>query len=207
MQVGNLLLTVTTLDEVIDHAAAQGARAIQGHERNHVFKMLRRQFLDQVGNPRRFHLKDAGRIAFGQKLTRFRIVERNSIDVEIDAVVLIDHLDRITDDSQGSKAEKVHLEQSQVFDKILFILRRKIAFLGVLDRYVIVDGRRRNDDAGSMGRRVAHQAFERFSEVDQTVDRIVRLVFTAELFAHLQGLVEGHAQFIGHQFYDAVHFT
>ena len=52
VQVSDFLFTVTALDEIIDHAAAQRARTVEGDERDHVFKVLRRQFLDQVGNAR-----------------------------------------------------------------------------------------------------------------------------------------------------------
>ena len=52
VQVGDFLFAVTAFNEVIDHAAAQRPRTIQGDEGNHIFEMLRCQFLDQVGNAR-----------------------------------------------------------------------------------------------------------------------------------------------------------
>ncbi len=122
-------------------------------------------------------------------------------------MVFFNHLDGITDNGQRPQPQEVHLEQAQFFDEVLFILCRQVAFLGVLDRHVVIDRRRRDDDTCGVSRRMADQAFQGFAEIDEAVDRSVMFIFLAKFLAHLQGLVEGHAQFIGDQLDDAVHFT
>lgn len=54
---------------------------------------------------------------------------------------------------------------------------------------------------------MADQAFQGFTEIDEAMDRRILFIFLAEFLAHLQGLVEGHAQFVRHHLDDAVHFT
>lgn len=67
-------------------------------------------------------------------------------------MILFDHLDGITDDGQRPQAQEVHFEQAQFFDQVLFVLCRQIAFLGMLDRHVVVDRSRRDDDARCVSR-------------------------------------------------------
>ena len=77
----------------------------------------------------------------------------------------------------------------------------------MLDRYIVVDRSRRDDDAGCMGRRMADQSFQGFAKIDKAMDSRILFIFFAEFLAHLQGFIEGHAQFIGYHLDDAVHFA
>ena len=129
MKIGDFLFAVTALNEILYHAAAQRPRTVQGDEGNHVFEMLWRQFLNQRRNARRFHLEHAGRIALRQEFARLLVVQGNGVDIDVDAVLLPYELDGIADDGQRPQAQKVHLEQAQLFNQILVILGRQISFL------------------------------------------------------------------------------
>ena len=198
---------MASFDKIRYHAASQRTRPIQGHRGDHIFEMSRCQFLDQVGYTLRFHLEYAGRITFREQFPRFRIIERNGIDIEVDAAVGLDELDRIPDDGQCTQAEKVHFQQAQFFYEVFIILGRQIMFFGKLDRHIVIDRSGRNDHPCCVGRRVAWQTFEDFPVGNELMHLFVFFVFTAEFLAFIEGFIESNAQLGRHHFDDAVHFT
>ncbi|MPM46385.1 hypothetical protein SDC9_93085 [bioreactor metagenome] len=59
----------------------------------------------------------------------FWIIQRNGVDVYLDAVCCFDVYERILYDGQGFKSQKVHLYQPRLFDDGAFVLRHKQLFL------------------------------------------------------------------------------
>ena len=73
-------------DEILDHAAAQRSRTIQRDEGDDVLQAFWLQVLEHGAQAAAFELEDASCVAGREHLIGFRIVVRNGVEINLDAV-------------------------------------------------------------------------------------------------------------------------
>ena len=71
-------------------------------------------------------------VAAGQQVVGRLVVERDVVDVDLDAAGGADQLERVGDDVQVPQAEEVHLQQTQLLDAVHLVLGDDRRLLGVL---------------------------------------------------------------------------
>ena len=112
----DLGLALLAGDEVVDHAAAQRAGAVQRVERDQVVEPLRLRLAQDVAHAAALELEDAERLSVLENLVGLGIVERNGVDVELDAGGPLDLGDRVEDQRQRAQPQEVHLEEPDPLD-------------------------------------------------------------------------------------------
>ena len=87
-----------------------------------------------VFHPGAFKLEHAVGQSGRKKLIGFLVVERQRVHVEIDALVLLQHLQRVVDDRQRRQGEEVHLQQTDLLDVGHRIHRRDFILARLVER-------------------------------------------------------------------------
>ena len=160
-------LAVTAGDKVLRHTRAQGTRTVESHERNQILKAFRRQIHNQLRNARRLQLENAGRFAATEHLAGFLIMQRNIVDIHNLACRLLDELDAVTNNRQRAQAEEVHLQQAQLLHLVFVILRNHAAVTALLQRHIVAQIARCDNNTCGMRARVARQALDAARQVDE----------------------------------------
>ena len=121
------------------------------------------------------------------------IVQRHAIDIQLLATGGLDGELGVIDKSERLEAEKVQLEQADLFDLVLGPLRRDLValFCAAVQRRELDDRFRRDDDAGGMGRGVARQPLEPLADIEHFLDARLLLVGLLQRRNLLQRLVDG----------------
>ena len=140
-----------------------------------------------------FHLEDAVGIAFGDHVEHALVVHGNVLGGHVRPAALFDHGQSIADDGERAQPQKVHLEQSQVFQRVLGKLRRDHAVVG-LQRDIFVHGAAGDQHAGGVGRGVARHALELARRVDELFDALVVVIGRLKFGIDGERLVERHVQ-------------
>ena len=180
MHVCDFLLAVAAGDEVLDHARAQRPRAVERDRRDEVGEFLRREVFDELRHAARFHLEHGARLAVAEHLRGQFVFQRNLFDVDRLAAIFFDVLDAVRDDRERAQAEEVHLQQAELLDVILVVLRDERAVRHG-HRHVVRQRMARDHDAGCVRRAVARQAFDLARHVDEAVHLVASLVRFAEI--------------------------
>ena len=102
------------VDEVVDHAALNRAGAVERVERGEILDAAGLIAAQDVAHARRFELEDAAGEGLGEDLVGGGIVERQVLGHQLDAVALLDHLERVVDEGEGGEAEEIHLEKREL---------------------------------------------------------------------------------------------
>ena len=127
------------------------------------------------------------------------------IQIELNAVILLRHLDRILNHSQGAKSQEVHLQKAQ----LLQCRHRKLGGDGTVrrsgQRHILVHCLLADHDACRMHGRVARQSLKALSHINQIVNLIVLLIRLSELRVHLQRLVDRDVELCGNHLRDRIH--
>ena len=82
----DLGLALLAGDEVVDHPALQRAGPIERVQGNQVVETLGLRLAEQLAHARALELEHAVGLAVAEQLVGLRIVERNRVDVEVDAL-------------------------------------------------------------------------------------------------------------------------
>ena len=176
------LLPVLPLDKRRD--VLERPRAVQRVHCDEVAEHRGLQILEVLLHPRGFVLEDADGLAALEELVGLRVVEREAVRVEVDAVAVLDIAYCVLDDGQGLQAQEVHLEEAGVFgDGVVKLRARHVAVLSDCHRHVVGDVGRRNDDATGVDAGVAEAAFE-------DAGGLQRLAFKGGLFCQLLDVVD-----------------
>ncbi len=140
----------------------------EGDHGRQVVDRGRPELLDVAAHARRLELEDAGRLARGQQLEGLGVVERDGLEVDALAAVLLDEVDRLAQDGQVGEAQEVELEQAQRLDAVHLVLRHERVRVGrTLERHELGQRLAADDHAGGMGRGVAGDALDLLGEVDE----------------------------------------
>ena len=179
---------MTAANEVFHHARAERPRPVERDGRDEVCEALRREVLHERRHAARLHLEHGARLALAEHLRCLLIYERYAVDIECLAAVLLDVLDGIRDDRERAQAEEVHLEQAELLDMILVVLRDERTVRHG-DRHVVRERMTRDHDARRVRRGMARQPLDLAREIHEAVDILVLLVGLAEVRRRLECLV------------------
>ena len=124
--------------------------AIQRHQRDNIFKLIRLHFTQHVTHARAFKLENANRIAAPQKLISLFVIKRQIIDVHLNAYAL-QQFNRLFQNGQGFQAQKVKLHQTGFFDPFHIELRyRHVGFWVTIKRNQLLQRSIPNHNTGCM---------------------------------------------------------
>ena len=166
MQVGDLLLAVLAPDVGRDVVHRPGPE--EGDHRGQVEHRRRPQLLDVAAHARRLELEHAGRLARRQQLEGLGVLERQVVEVDLDAALLLDEVDGLAQDGQVGEAQEVELEQAERLDAVHLVLGHQPVGVGrVLERHQLGQRLATDDHAGGVRRGVARDALELLREVEQ----------------------------------------
>ena len=204
VQVGHRLAAMLAGDVVRD--VVHRARPV---ERDHGRQVVDRRGLelaDVAPHPRRLQLEDAGRLAGRQQLERLPIVQRDPVQVDLDAAVRPDQVHRLAQDRQVREAQEVELEEPQRLHPVHLALGHRGVRVGrLLERHQVGQRLAADHHPGRVRRCVPGHAFELPREVDDATDRRLRGVHLAELGAQLQRVLQADAELVRDRLRDAVH--
>ena len=109
----DLLLTVLTQSVVGVRVRAHRARTVQRQHCRNVLELLGLHELEQRAHRAAVELEHAEGVTARQQTVRFRIVQRQGLQVQVDASVDLNVLHRIRDDGEVTQTQEVHLDQAQ----------------------------------------------------------------------------------------------
>ena len=163
--------------------------SIECAERDQVLEAVRLGVLEHALHAARFELEHGDRLGALEQGVHGLVVERQLADVERSLAglrtTLVDRLDRPVDDGQRAQAEEVELDQTDLLDIVLVELGDHAVAAGfAVERRVVGQRSRRDDDAAGMLAGVAGQVLELEGEVDEVVHGVVGLVEFPELGDH-----------------------
>ena len=202
--VGDGLAAQLAVDEVVDHARAQRAGAVQRDDGDDVIVAVRAHLLEQHAHAGRLDLEHAGRTATREQLVHRRVLHVDGVEVYVDAMVGLDVRQRLGDDGERAQAEEVHLEQAHVGGHDAIVLGDDHAALGVeLGGDVIVDRVAADDDSRGVDALAAGDALEALGRVDDLGRVRIALVLLAQVGVLCQGTLERHLGVVGNHLGDA----
>ena len=109
----DLLLTVLTQSVVGVRVRAHRARTVQRQHCRNVLELLGLHELEQRAHRAAIELEHAEGVTARQQTVRFRIVQRQGFQVQVDASVDLNVLHRIGDDGEVTQTQEVHFDQAQ----------------------------------------------------------------------------------------------
>src|SRR5699024_8324404 len=121
---------VLAINEVLDHAGLERARAVERNQSDDIFEYGWLQALYEAAHTGRFKLEYGGCIALLQQLESNPVIQRDLADIDGRFVPPFQprsrRLHRIVDDSQRAQTQEVELDQTRSFDIVLVELRDQI---------------------------------------------------------------------------------
>ena len=112
------------------HPPFQRAGPIKCGRRDNVCEFVRLHLGQQIPHPAGLELEDPFRLASLKQCKGWLVIQRQLDGIDIDTAMLLDVLDRLVEDREVAKTQKVHLQQSGLFDRRTFPLRDDIGLTG-----------------------------------------------------------------------------
>ncbi len=116
------------------------------------------------------------------------------VDVQLGAGRALDLGQRVLNQRQRAEAEEVHLQEADALDLLHRPLRDDFVAAALVERRVVGDRARRDDDAGGVRRGMPRHAFEAARDVEQLLDLRVAVLQLLEGRRLLHGLLERHVE-------------
>ena len=155
------LATVLAVGVVVVGVHAHRAGPVQRDDRDDVLEPGGLHAAQQVAHRPTVELEHAERVAAAEQLVGGRIVERDRVEVEVDAPVGLDVLECVADDRQVPQPEEVHLQQADGLARRVVPAGDDRAVLRPLPQRDRVDERLGAHDHGAgVHARVADQALQ-----------------------------------------------
>ena len=88
-----------------------GPGPVERVQRGEIFQPRGLVAAQNIAHAGRFELEHAAGKAFAENLVGVGVVERQVFGHQLDAVVLLDQLQRVVDEGERGEAQKVHLEK------------------------------------------------------------------------------------------------
>ena len=192
------------IDVVVHHAALEGAGPVERVHRDQILEPLRLGAAQDLAHARAFELEDAVGLAVDEQLIRLRIVERDGVDVERDALGALDLAERVLDQRQRAQAQEVHLEQADALDLLHRPLGRDFVAVALEERRVVGDRTRRDHDAGGVDAGVSRHAFEALAHLEHVVHARVGLRHLPQHRVFGERFLERHVERRRNLFRDAI---
>ncbi len=115
-------LALLAVDEIIDHAALNGARAVQRIESSEILDAGRLVAAQNITHTVGFKLEDGSRISAGEEFVGFGVVQSQIVDVNFNAAVLLNHAHGVVENRQRGQAKKIHLQEADALERIHVVL-------------------------------------------------------------------------------------
>ena len=201
MQVSRLLAAVLDVDVLVDHAAVQGAGAIEGVGGDDVGEAVRLHLDQEVADAGRLELEDALGLAALQELEGLGVVERQTgrgRSATRDARSLMSRT-AARGGRQVAQAEEVHLQEPGLLDVAHLPLGGDdllgLVFVGdLLQRHELFERPVGDHHAGGVGADVAVHPFEPPGEIEQPRDLGIFIGHPPQRGLFLEGFVEGDVE-------------
>ena len=190
MQVVNGIRVIFAIDIAGDGIHRAGA--VERNGGDDVFKILRLHVGQEAAHAAGFKLEHAVRFALGDHVVDGLVVQWNVFGFHIHACVA-HQVERVANDGQRAQTEKIHLEQTEFFNRAHRELRGDDLVVA-LKRHVIGDRFIGDEHARRMGGRMAGQTFERTARIDQALDARVLLIVLFQFRRNFQRAGERHVQ-------------
>ena len=130
-----------------------------------------------------------------------------AVAVDLDAAVFLDHGHRVLDDREGAQAEEIHFQEAHALHVVHRVLGDHLVLGAFGQRHDVVQGLRRDHDAGSVHRSVPRQALQAARRLDQLGDLRVAFLHFLQPRLLFHGVIERHVEPVGYELGDAVHIA
>ena len=175
MVVFDLGRAVLAADEIVDHARAHGAGAVERDERDDVFDVGGFELAQEVAHAARFELEDAEGARLVEQLEGLCVVERRSSSrSRTPGHGLADQLDGVVDDGQRAQAQEVDLQQAELRQDVAVVLGRDDVARALGERRILGDLFLGDHHAGGVHAGVALQPLELLRGLEQLSRRARR---------------------------------
>ena len=205
--VADFLAAVFAVDEIVNHAAFNGAGAVESVEGAEIFDAGGLVFAQNVAHAPRFKLEDAAGEAFGEYLVGLFVVQLEVFDYDLDAAVLFDQLEGVGDDGQRGEAEEVHLEKAKLLHAGHVVLGDDFIPVGAVKGNEFFQRRWRDDDAGRVDRCVAGHAFQAAGYVQDFFEARISMLGLLKARLHFEGIFQLDVEDGGDELGDALDFA
>ena len=158
-----------------------------------IFEAGRLQIFHKLRHAAAFQLEHPTGVACGDHFVNARIVVIHFREIDLDAVIFLDHLQRVANDRQVAQAQKVHFEQAQFLDRRHRKLRRR-ALIRQIQRHIFIDRRLGDHHARRVRGRVTRHTLDRLRHVDNLARFHIGLVHLREFRTGCERLINRHAQ-------------
>ena len=169
-----------------------GTRTVQGNNGGDVLNAVGLQTHTYAGHTCRLHLEHAGGAPLGEHLKGLGVVLRDGLGVK-PGLPPLDQLGRVVQHGQVAQTQKVHFQQTQLFQSGHDVLGdHQVVVFGQGD--IIAHRAAGDDHAGGVGGGVAGHALDGLGGVDELAHLGAGVVGLLQLFGQLQGLLQGDVQ-------------
>ena len=168
------------------------ARAVQRHRGDQVLEPVRAHLAQGVAHALAFHLEHPARIAARQHFIRLGVIQRQPIQIKIDAQ-LLEKANRALQDRQRRQPEEVELHQPRLLDIFHRVLRHQEVRLRIsvqrhqVDQWPVAD-----HHAGGMGAGVTIQTLDLQGDLQQPAYRLVLLAHLLQPRLAIHGFLQSH---------------
>ena len=190
-------------------------RTVKGIHRNQVLKRRRLQLTQVLLHTGRLKLESTDRSSVTVKFISSRILDWNGIDIQFHSFTQTNIFDSLLYNRQCFQPQKVHLDQSGIFDHRTFILGNQHLFAGLFiisraDRYPIRDIITTNNSATGMYTRSTHIPLKHLGIFHRIPHQRIGRCFSRLQFGHIfYGILQIQfliRNFIRNQFGQAIRF-
>ena len=203
--VGDFFLAVLAGDEIVDHAALDGAGAIERVERGQVFEARGLITAQDVAHAAGLKLEDGGGIGACKKLIGGGIVERKRMEIDLHGAIGGDELHGIGENRERGQAEEIHLQQAEALESLHVVLRGDFFAIGFVERQQFGERLRRDDHAGGVRGGVSREAFQALGYFEKIPEALVAFDGGAKLAGLLEGFVERDVELVGNELGQTIH--
>ncbi|MPM42835.1 hypothetical protein SDC9_89507 [bioreactor metagenome] len=180
------------------------AGAVEGNARDKVLKAVGFELAKELPHAAGFQLKHPVGIPGGDHAVNGGVVERQSLQIGHLLSVLGNKAQRIANHRERPQAQKVHLEQAELFQRGHWKLRCDNRVVE-LERHNLGNRHAGDYNARRVGRAVAGKTFQLERKVNNLLCGFVALVVRLEFGRNGEGAFERHVQLGGYHFGEAVH--
>ena len=186
------------------------ARAVERHHGDDVLEAVGLQPLQALAHARAFELEHARRIGLGQQLVALRVIERQRLQVDLDAAPALDELQRFLQHGQRLQAEEVELDEARRLDQLPVVLRdRKVGLRIAIERHQLIERPIADHHAGRVRRGVPVEALQLLRDLQQPRHHRLRVARFLQLGLAVDGLAQRDrvGRIVRHQLAELVHLA
>ncbi len=183
-----------------------GSRPVKGNPGYDILEGGWPELLHELLHAGAFQLKHTIRIPLAEHIINRCIIQRNGIDIKLFPVAPPNHPDRIPDHRQGAQTEKIHFQQSQLFQRSHGKLGGNTIIV-FLQRNIIRHRLPGDQNTGRMSGCMSRQSFQLPGHINQGPGGGILPVEHFQLLIPFHCLVNGHSDFIGNHPGNPIHFA